>query len=252
MKRISIIAAVLFFAVACKETVPAVPAVEIPMGTIELLESYDLDVTEPSGLCFGPENKTLLTVSDNTNQVYEIDMKGKVIRTFDYQGKDLEGVAYNPDLNVVAVAEEADREITILNYTTGAKIGTYKIDIPYGAENSGLEGISYNTNNKMYYIVNETNPDLMVIWNPTSGIISKDNLSFAIDYSGICVDASHSLLWIVSDQSERIYKCDYNGNALMQFKLDRLKFEGIAILNDKIYLVNDASAEFNVYQIINN
>jgi len=252
MKRISIIVTVFLFAITCKEKEPSGPVFEIPMGTIELIESYDLDVTEPSGLCFGPENKTLLTVSDNTNQVYEIDLQGKVIRTFDYQGKDLEGVAYNPDLNVIAVAEEADREVTILNYTTGAKIGTYKIDIPFGAENSGLEGISYNTNNKMYYIVNETNPDLMVIWNPTSGIISKDNLDFAIDYSGICVDAAHSLLWIVSDQSERIYKCDYNANALMQFKLSKLKFEGIAILNDMVYLVNDATAEFNIYQIKNN
>lgn len=252
MNRISIIAAVLLFALACKEEEPSGPVIEIPVGTIELIESYDLDVTEPSGLCFGPENKTLLTVSDNTNQVYEIDLQGNVVRTYNYKGKDLEGVAYNPDENVIAVVEEADREVTILNYTSGAKIGTYKIDIPFGAENSGLEGISYNTNNKLYYIVNETNPDLLVIWSPTSGIISKDNLNFAIDYSGICVDASHSLLWIVSDQSERIYQCDYSARVQMQFKLDNLKFEGIAILNDMIYLVNDASAEFNIYQIKNN
>jgi uncharacterized protein YjiK len=252
MKRISIIVTLFLLMSACKEEQPQGPVIEIPTGTIELIESYELDVTEPSGLCFGPENKTLLTVSDNTNKVYELDLKGKVLRTLDYTGKDLEGVAYNPGENVIAVAEEADREVTLINYTSGQKIETYKIDISFGADNSGLEGISYNLNNKLYYIVNETNPDLMVVWNPVSGIINKDQLDFASDYSGICADAAHSLLWIVSDQSERVYKCDYNANVLLQFELDELKFEGIAIQDDLIYLVNDATAELNVYQIKNN
>lgn len=251
MKRISIIVIMLLFYAACKEEAPVVPVVEIPLGELELIETYALDVTEPSGLSFGPDNLTLLTVSDNTNQVYELDFQGKVLRTLDYTGKDLEGVTYNPDKGIIAVAEEADREITLIDYNSGIKIETYKIDIPIGADNSGLEGVSYNINNKMYYIVNETNPDLMVTWNPVSGIINEDKLDFANDYSGIYVDDKKSFLWIVSDQSERVYKCDYNANVLMQFELGALKYEGIVIANDTLYLVNDATAKLNIYIIKN-
>lgn len=251
MKKISIIAIALLFLTACKKDKPVVPVIEIPVGTLELVDSFSIDVPEPSGLCFGPNGNTLLTVSDHTNQVYELDKVGKVIRTLEYTGKDLEGVTYNHKENIIAIAEEADREITLLDYGSGNKIDTYKIDIPFGSDNSGLEGISFNTNNNMYYILNETNPDLMVIWNPVYGIISEINLDFAADYSGIFVDELHSLLWIVSDQSRSIYKCDYNAKVLMEFRLDEVKFEGIVVEGDTIYLVNDASAELFVYQIKN-
>ncbi|PLW97112.1 MAG: hypothetical protein C0591_07510 [Marinilabiliales bacterium] len=250
MKRISIIVVIFFFAFSCKKNDTPVPVIEIPMGTLEFIASYDLDIPEPSGLSFGSGSETLLTVSDNTNQVYEIDLEGKIIRMLDYEGKDLEGVTYNPDKDLIAVVEETDREVTLLDYSSGNKEGTYKITIPFGADNSGLEGISYNSNNKFYYIVNETNPDLMVIWNPDYGIISEVKLRFASDYSGIFVDVSQSLLWIVSDQSEGLYKCDYSGKVLMSFKLDDIKYEGVVVDNDMVYLVNDATSNLELYKII--
>lgn len=252
MTKISITIIAILFLVSCKKEKPVVPVIEIPTGELELVDYYAIDVPEPSGLAFGPNTNTLLTVSDHTNQVYEMDLEGKVIRILDYTGKDLEGVTYNWKQGLIAIVEEADREVTLLEYESGSKTETYKIDIPVGSDNSGLEGISFNPNNQMYYILNETNPDLMVVWNPAYGIISETNLNFAADYSGIFVDEAYSLLWIVSDQSKRIYKCDYNAKVLMEFRLDEVKFEGIVVKDDLIYLVNDASAELFIYRIINN
>jgi uncharacterized protein YjiK len=249
MKRFSIIAVVLILFAACQEKTPPAPVIEMPMGTLEFMDSYDLNVPEPSGLSFSPGNEKLLTVSDNTNQVYEIDLTGKIIRVLEYEGKDLEGVTYNSDKDLIAVVEETDREVTLIDYGSGNKVATYKITIPFGADNSGLEGISYNSNNKFYYIVNETNPDLMVIWNPESDIISEVKLDFASDYSGIFVDVSHSLLWIVSDQSESLYQCDYAGNVIMRFKLPDIKYEGVVVDNDMVYLVNDATSNLELYKI---
>jgi len=240
-------------AFSCNKTeVTPVPVVEIPVGTLELIDSYAIDVPEPSGLSFGPDHKTLLTVSDHTNQVYELDYEGKVLRTYDYTGKDLEGVTYNPDKNLIAVAEEADREITLIDYNSGNVEGTYGIDVQIGADNSGLEGISYNMNNKLYYIVNETNPDLMILWRPESGKISDEKLGFASDYSGVFVDHENAYLWFVSDQSKSLFRCDYNTNVLMSYSLDELKYEGVVVRDDLVYLINDATAELNIYKIKNN
>lgn len=249
MKRISIIVIIGTLFYSCNKTNTPGPVIEIPIGTLELIDSYDVDVTEPSGLSFGPDMATLLTVSDNTNQIYELDMQGNVLREFDYVGKDLEGITYNSDKNLIAVAEEAEREITLINYDTGEKVESYKIEISFGSENSGLEGISYNINNKLYYIVNETNPSLMILWSPEYGIISEEKLNFSSDYSGIFVDDKHSLLWIVSDQSRSMYKCDYNTNVLKSFSLDDLKYEGVVIHDDVVYLINDATGKLNVYNI---
>ena len=74
MKKISIIAIILFLFVPAKKTKTPTPVIEIPLGTLELINSYDLDVPEPSGLSFGTDKNTLLTVSDHTNQVYELDL----------------------------------------------------------------------------------------------------------------------------------------------------------------------------------
>lgn len=254
MGRISIIIFVALLAVSCKKDTTAVtpwPVIEIPVGTLELIASYNINVTEPSGLSFGPDKTTLLTVSDNTNQVFEMDMQGNIIRTLNYAGKDLEGVTYNPDENIVAVVEEADREVTLIDYASGNKLETYEINIPSNSPNSGIEGISYNTNNKLYYIVNEVNPDLLIIWDPITGIIGEETLTFAIDYSGIYVDVDRSLLWFISDQAKSIYKCDYNTKVLEIFKLDALKYEGIVVDGNMMYLVNDATGKLYHYQIVN-
>ena len=252
MKRISIIAIMLFVAFSCKKNENADLVIEIPVGTLELIHSYTVNVPEPSGLSFGPDNNTLLTVSDHLNQVYELDLQGNVLRTLDYIGKDLEGVTYNLHDNSIAVAEEADREITMIDYETGNKLETYRIDVSIGSDNSGLEGISYNKNNSLNYIVNETNPDLLIIWSPEYGKVSETKLKFASDYSGIFVDDENSILWIVSDQSRGLYKCDYNANVLMSFNLDNLKYEGVVVYNDMVYLINDATQRLNIYQIKNN
>ncbi len=252
MKRFSIIVTVLILAYSCSKETPTVPVIENPIGSLEMLESYHVDVPEPSGLSFGPGNNTLLTVSDHTNKVYELTLQGEVIRVLDYVGKDLEGVTYNPDKHIIVVAEEADRDITFIDYETGNKVESYAIEISFGSDNSGLEGVSYNNNSRMYYIVNETNPDLLVIWSPEHGIISETKLNFASDYSGIFIDESHSLIWMVSDQSRALYKCDYNANVIMTYYLDELKYEGVVIDNDVAYLINDATGRLNIYKTKDN
>lgn len=234
-----------------KDTVEQPPA--NPKGELELLSRVDLDITEPSGLSFGKTNSTLLIVSDNTNQVYETDLQGEIIRELPYVGNDLEGVSYNPDENLIAITEERKREVVFLDYTTGVEQERFSINVEVGSENSGLEGISYNKTNLAYYIVNEQLPGLLVVWNPQFDIIDNSEINFADDYSAIFVDTKNAWLWIVSDQSRALYKTDYNAKVLKEYPLERSKYEGITIDvdNNLLYLVNDATFELSIYKIIN-
>ncbi len=249
MKRFSFITFVLLLTFSCSKDTTTVPVNENLIGALELINTNKVDVPEPSGLTFGPDKKTLLTVSDHTNQIYELTLQGEVIRILDYVGKDLEGISYNPYEHLIVVAEEADRDITLVDYETGNKIETYNIEIPFGSPNSGLEGVSYNNNSRLYYILNETNPDLMVIWSPEYGIISEIKLNFASDYSGIYIDDKRSAIWMVSDQSKGLYKCNYNAEVQITYYLDELKYEGIVVVDDIIYLINDATGRLNIYKI---
>jgi len=251
MARVLIIAIVFLLASSCKKESTPITVIEAAVGELELINVYNIDVPEPSGLSFGPDKLSLLTVSDHTNLIYEMNMQGEVLRTLNYEGKDLEGITYNPHENIIAVVEEADREVSLIDYDSGNLIQTYKIEIPSNADNSGLEGISYNSNNRLYYIINEVNPELLIIWNESTGIISETNLNFASDYSGVYVESDKSFLWFVSDQSKGLYQCDYNTDIIKTFALDIRKYEGITVEGNTVFLINDASAELFHYQIKN-
>jgi len=251
MKRILTIILSIAFLAACQKEKVDILVVEVPEGSLNLISSYQLDILEPSGLSFGPNAKTLLVVSDNANMVYETSLEGEIIRTLNYVGADLEGVVYNPDDNIIAVAEERLREIVLIDYEQGNEISRYKINVENNNDNKGLEGLSYNLNNKAYYIVNEDLPGELIVWNPKFDIIERTKLNFADDYSAIFVDHNNSLLWILSDDSQTMYKCDYKANVIMEFLLPSTKYEGLVIDIEtmKAYFVNDATARLEVFNI---
>jgi len=108
-----------------------------------------------------------MAVSDKTNRIYELDSEGNVLRVLDFQGVDLEGVTYNPDDNLIAVVKESKREVTLIDYESGISIETYPVDIPYGSDLSGPEGISYNINTdvQMIYSLDDLKNEGVVIDN---------------------------------------------------------------------------------------
>lgn len=219
---------------------------------MEKLQEIDLEITEPSGLSFGPNGNTLLIVSDNTNKVYETNLLGKVIRELSYTGNDLEGVAFDASTQTVAVTEERKRDVVLLDYTIGTEQERYHIVTNGNTDNKGLEGISFNSNNKAWYLVNEDVPGEIIVWNPTFGNISTNLLSFASDYSGIFVDNENGVLYFVSDESQTLYQCDYNAKVLKKYLLPHTKFEGVIVdsQNHLVYLVNDKSGQLFIFKII--
>ena len=235
----------------CEKHTPQ-PAAGVETGKLKLVANYHLDVKEPSGLTFNADKSALFTVSDNTNNVFEMDLEGNIIKKLPFKGDDLEGICFNRKTGELAIVEERKREVVILN-GDGNEKQRFVIDIPANVQNKGLEGIAYNSNNSSYYIVNEANPGLLCVWNPERGILEETGLKFATDYSGIYVDAGISTVWVVSDESKTLYKCNYKMEPVKQYMLDDYKYEGVAVDDDNnlVYLVNDASSQLVIYKLEN-
>lgn len=123
------------------------------------------------------------------------------------------------------------------------------MDIDKSKGNNGLEGITFNPNDNIFYVLNEKKPGLLIKWTPEKGILSIYNLNFAKDYSGICYSNNH--LWIVSDDSAVITKCDLNGNLLEKYDIPIEKAEGVVVdENDKkVYIISDATEELFVFEL---
>ncbi len=213
---------------------------------LELEAEYDIDVIEPSGLAINSSKNVLYTVSDHTNKVYKLSMKGKVLQSFNYEGNDLEGVSMYKEGKLL-LADERLKNIVELEMSTGGT-KTHHINYDNEQSNAGIEGVTYNSKTKTIYIVNEKNPDKLFHLNDNFKVINNYDLDFANDYSGLFYEASTEVLWILSDESQSIYKCDIKGKMLSSYVITIHKPEGIAVTDNKIYIVSDSQEQLYVYK----
>lgn len=239
---------------ACNKDVPPPVEPEEPTTVdykIELLEDILLNIAEPSGLSWALNHKDLILVDDRTNSAYLIDNKGKQLSQLPYAGDDTEGVTISEATNSIWIAEEAESKLIELD-SNGNEINAFMIDINRGSKKKGLEGLTYDARNKIFYILNEAEPGLLIKWQVNTGILSQKQLQFAQDYSGIFFDNADQSLWIVSDQSQKLFYCDLDAKVKQSFDLGFPKAEGIVvdIANNRLYIVSDSEKKLYIYKII--
>lgn len=213
----------------------------------ELINTVKLDLPEPSGLVLSYDGKFLWTVSDSNSTVYKISLDGKIQKSFTVNGGDLEGITQINDSSL-AVILERDRTILIVD-TSGNELNRIEI-IKEGDLNSGFEGITYNSGSGRFYILNEKDPGSLIEIDGSYNFLRETKLKFAKDYSGIHYDAGENVLWIISDESSLIAKCDLNGNLIDKTELKLRQIEGVAVddKNKKLYIISDIKEALYVFK----
>jgi len=211
-----------------------------------LKASYKINVLEPSGLAINDSGTVLYTVSDNTSKVYTMTIAGEIIKTFNYEGDDLEGVSIYSGSKLL-LAEERTKEIVVFDMGTGG-YSKHRIDYKNNDVNSGMEGVAFDHSNNTVFVLNEKNPGKLLRLRNDFTVLAEYDLNFADDYSGIFYDADSNQLWILSDQNNTISKCSLSGKLIKSFTINAVQAEGIAIAGDLIYIVSDAEAKLYIYQ----
>jgi uncharacterized protein YjiK len=215
---------------------------------LKITGEFKLKVPEPSGLALTKDGKHLWTVSDQNSTVYLISLKGKIEKKFVVNAEDLEGVEVIND-STLAVISERSGEILLLN-KNGIEIARKKLAFD-GKDNMGPEGISFNPKNNHYFIVKEKNPKILIELDEKFKEIKRTNIKFADDLSGLDFSSKLNSLWMISDESKMIAKCDVAGNILEKYKVRIEQIEGIAVdeTNKKIYIVSDKEEKLYVLEI---
>lgn len=213
---------------------------------LELLSTFDVAIAEPSGLTINTAGTVLYTVSDHTAQVYSLTTEGSVMQTFSYKGNDLEGVS-TFKRNKLLLAEERTKELVEFDMTTGS-FTKHRINYKNNDENSGIEGVAFAENLNAIFILNEKNPGKLLRLRSDYSVSVGYDLTFASDYSGIFYDNELKELWIVSDQNKTLNKCTLKGVLIESYSIKVTQAEGIAIANDKIYMISDAEEKLYIYK----
>jgi len=237
---------------ACNKDVEIDPVDNTPVineHIITLQNSYDMNVKEPSGLSFG-QGSYLYTVDDNSNKIFKINTKGEIIEQLSFEGDDLEGITYNNITNRIYVVNEGQRKLIELD-TNGNFLNNWNFEVSGGSSNKGFEGLSIDVNNNVFYILNEASPGLLIKWDYASkSEISRIELDFAKDYSGIFFDNNDNTLWIISDKSHKIFHTNTSGVVQESFDLDYDKAEGIIVdsKSNTIYITRDYQSDIKLYE----
>ncbi len=217
---------------------------------IKLIDSKLLSIAEPSGLSWALNQIDFIVVDDRTNKAFVINKEGTVLSEFPYSGDDTEGVTVDIDSNEIWIAEEAKSELIRLDMN-GVQQGIYKIGVDRNSAKKGLEGLTYDSNNRVFYILNEAEPGLLIKWQIAKGIINEKQLDFAQDYSGIFFDNADQNLWIVSDKSKKLFYCNKDAIVKQSFDLDYQKAEGVVvdIAHQRVYIISDSEHKLYIYKI---
>jgi len=221
---------------------------EEKLKTLTFSIAEEIPVPEPSGIDLTFNEEGFWIVSDENSKVYLIDSWGKEIKNFKINGEDLEGITVIND-STLAVVLERSREVVILD-TSGKELKRTPLDLE-GELNSGLEGITYDPKVKRFYIVNEKKPRLLIALDENLVELRRDTINFSKDVSGIFFDENDNTLWILSDESQRIYKTDLSGNPIEEFKIRITQPEGITInkARTKLYIVSDKTENLYVFDL---
>jgi len=215
---------------------------------LELINSYDIDVEEPSGLDLSLDNNSLWTVSDKRSKIYQLDLTGNILQEINIPATDLEGITIDNSDNSVWVVLEGQGEILNVDIL-GNEI--QRITIPAVRDGSGgLEGITLNSMNNHLFLLKEKDPGVLIELDTEFEILHFKHISTALDYSGMDYDEIENELWIVSDQDKKVYRYDLGGNVIDSYPINVEKAEGIAFDSSKklVYIVSDSADSLFVYK----
>lgn len=160
------------------------------------------EVQEPSDICINPlKENSFFMVSDN-GYVYETDLQGKIIRTADFKGLDIEAIYAVDDM--VYVVEEFTRKIRVFDNKTLTLQRT--VHHPYtGGRNKGYEAFVFNEANQKFLLFTEKDPIYLFELDKDLKIVNEISYShIARDLSAATFHNDH--LWLLSDEDRTVFK----------------------------------------------
>ncbi|KAK3240336.1 hypothetical protein CYMTET_49826 [Cymbomonas tetramitiformis] len=160
-----------------------------------------------SGATYDPESNTLWVIRDNGKDLEEISAAdGRRLASVQLEGfEDTEALTWMGN-GKVAVAEESGR-ISTVDTTLASTAGTVfdRIEDMTLTDNNGIEGLAYDAENELLYVVQEKDP-MRILRGDGTGVwteVIDPELLLVDDLSGAYFAASTGNLFLLSDVSSR-------------------------------------------------
>lgn len=211
---------------------------------LTLISKRSINIPEISGLTTNFRN-TLFAISDNNGKFYSLDTLGNLLDSAKLTDGDFEAITFTG--NGFAAAEEKTAKIYLFDYY-GNIIDILNTDITVEVKN-GLEGLIYIPQDSIFIAATEKNPVALHKINMEGKVIDSQEFFSSKDISGLWFEEENDYLWILSEESTKIMKCNLNYEVLGEYQIPDDKIEGICVTGEDLYLVSDDSHNFYHYKI---
>lgn len=214
---------------------------------LRLLKKIKLPFGEPSGITYDETENVFWIVSGREQKVYMIDTVGTILKQLIYTGEDLEGIVLDVSKKTLWIIEEKRRELLQIDLEGNVlRKESYNLS---GKKNSGLEGVAQNKEGRLF-LLREKNPGEFIELDSNLKIKERFEITFAKDFSDM-VFSNNNNLYILSDQSEILYKWSRENGVIQRFELPMEKFEGIAVNaeENRFFIVNDNTDELWIFSL---
>lgn len=199
-----------------------------------------------SGLTYSPFTESLFLVTNRPARVLELGLDGKRIRTINLHGfHDPEGITHIME-NTFAVVEEEKGTFCTFEITPDTtsinreELRDAVLIAPRALRNKGLEGITYDPEQSLVYLVQEKSPrklyqlpwpkkphespDISHPWD-----IQKNSFSLK-DLAGIFYHPKSTHLLLLSDESSSVVETTLDGKEISRLSL--MKGQPVGLLQD--------------------
>ncbi len=250
VSRLRLISALLvtFAACATAEDVDIDPYIDNSKADghkikLHLEDRHRLDIDEPSDLAIF-EGK-LYTVSDQQSHLYQIDDDGDIKDELDFEGSDVEAIAFDADGNLF-VADESTSKIWRIDSDGDRHDPVELVDSEDG--NSGLEGLAFDDDGHLW-VAKEKDPAKIYELDTDFGQLDKEKVDFADDLSALAFDSEDGHLYALSDEQHSLFRLDKDLGVDKAWKLPIEHPEGIAFDGDTLFVVSDSEERLYVFSI---
>lgn len=199
---------------------------------IKPTKSFIIEVTEPSDICLNPHNPKHYFVASDDGYLHEMNREGKITRTADFKGLDVEAVCMMGD--DLLVVEEFTRKINVFDSKTLEL--KRSIVIPYGGgRNKGYEAIAYNPLKDVVVLTTEKSPSWIFELDKNLNVVNQFEIKISRDISAATFYNDH--LWLLSDEDRTVFKLNEKYEVIQSWIVPVINPEGMAFDEDGTLLI---------------
>ena len=235
------------------------------------------NVVDVSACAYYPSNNSFWTVHNNSaGSITEWTLDGVFLRHIDGSGSgltDCESITYLGGNKFAVVEEDLNNiyVITITNNATGSTWTTnnsemFELPSSIGTDApSGVEGIAYDWDRKLWWIAKEKSPaQLIIVTNDAAGAWFTNNWfttaqmqtftnTTHTDFSDIFLDRANQVLWVAQDeggQSDRIIGISLlTSNIITTISCTNFgQLEGVSVTPDGYVLAAGEANQFAIFE----